>query len=113
MFTLSIGLKFVFRGQIIGKVAKYPHVGDYRQFVDELDEKEFLSLRLIAAELRNHYVSLLLSDSNYIRLAFFPQCIADIIHFSKTSYTNFAVSNLNGTFGSHLSQFFCFSVGKN
>ena len=48
---------FNFRGQIVAKVAKYPHVGDYRQFVDELDEKEFLSLRLIAAELRNHYVS--------------------------------------------------------
>lgn len=49
---------FLTRAQIIAKAAKYPHVEDYRQFVIELDEKEFLSLRLIACELRNHYSTL-------------------------------------------------------
>lgn len=30
---------------------------DYRQAVQELDEKEFITLRLCCCELRNHYVS--------------------------------------------------------
>lgn len=46
---------FLTRAQVIAKAAKYPHVEDFRQFIIELDEKQFLSLRLIAAELRNHY----------------------------------------------------------
>jgi len=54
-FLDQISKYFLTRGQIIAKAAKYPHVGDYRQFVIELDEKQLLSLRLIAAELRNHY----------------------------------------------------------
>lgn len=41
----------------MSKIAKYPHVGDYRQFVQEIDEKQLLSVRLMTAELRNHYVS--------------------------------------------------------
>uniref|UniRef100_H2YEN4 Proteasome activator PA28 C-terminal domain-containing protein n=1 Tax=Ciona savignyi TaxID=51511 RepID=H2YEN4_CIOSA len=54
-FLDQIAKYFFTRGQIVAKAAKYPHVGDYRQFINELDEKEFLSLRLIASELRNHY----------------------------------------------------------
>jgi len=54
-FLDQISKYFLTRGQIIAKAAKYPHVDDYRQFIIELDEKQFLSLRLIAAELRNHY----------------------------------------------------------
>ena len=30
---------------------------DYRQTIAEFDEKEFISLRLIIVEMRNHYVS--------------------------------------------------------
>lgn len=30
---------------------------DYRRAIQELDEKEFVTLRLVCAELRNHYVS--------------------------------------------------------
>jgi proteasome activator subunit 3 (PA28 gamma) len=37
-------------------VAKYPHVEDYRRSVQSLDEKQFVSMRFIALELRNHYV---------------------------------------------------------
>lgn len=49
---------FISRAKLISKVAKYPHIEDYRQAVRELDEKEFVSLRLICCEVRNHYASL-------------------------------------------------------
>ena len=49
---------FLARAKIVTKIAKYPHVDDFRRNVEEIDEKEFLSLRLIVAELRNHYASL-------------------------------------------------------
>lgn len=45
------------RGKLISKVAKYPHVGDYKQSVIELDEKMFMTARLVALELRNHYTT--------------------------------------------------------
>jgi len=44
------------RGELIKKVVKYPHVEDYRRSVHSLDEKQFVSLRFVALELRNHYV---------------------------------------------------------
>ncbi|XP_027200573.1 proteasome regulator gamma [Dermatophagoides pteronyssinus] len=46
------------RARIITKIAKYPHVDDFRRNVAEIDEKEFLCLRLTMVELRNHYASL-------------------------------------------------------
>ncbi|CAI9728137.1 proteasome activator complex subunit 3-like [Octopus vulgaris] len=49
---------FVTRAKLVSKVAKYPHIDDYRQSVRELDEKEYISLRLMTCELRNHYASL-------------------------------------------------------
>lgn len=36
-----------------------PHQEDYRRTVTEIDEKEYISLRLIISELRNQYVSYL------------------------------------------------------
>lgn len=45
------------RGELVKKVAKYPHVDDYRRSVQSLDEKQFVSMRFVALELRNHYVS--------------------------------------------------------
>jgi len=45
------------RGELVKKVAKYPHVEDYRRSVQSLDEKQFVSMRFIALELRNHYTS--------------------------------------------------------
>ncbi|XP_071812603.1 proteasome activator complex subunit 3-like [Apostichopus japonicus] len=50
---------FITRGKLISKVAKYPHVGDYRKGVEEIDQKEFFNLRLTCIELRNTYLSLL------------------------------------------------------
>jgi len=49
---------FLSRGKTVAKVAKYPHVEDFRRTIQEIDEKEFLSLRLVVAELRNHYATL-------------------------------------------------------
>jgi len=46
------------RGKVITKIAKYPHVEDFRQTVIEMDEKQALSIRLIALELKNHYAVL-------------------------------------------------------
>jgi len=54
----QISRYFMTRAKVISKVAKYPHVEDYRLTVKELDEKEFVSLRLVICELRNHYASL-------------------------------------------------------
>jgi len=46
------------RGKVVTKIAKYPHVEDFRRTVVELDEKQALSIRLIAVELKNHYAVL-------------------------------------------------------
>ncbi|XP_071803153.1 proteasome activator complex subunit 3-like [Asterias amurensis] len=53
----QISRYFITRAKLISKVAKYPHVEDYRRSVFETDEKEFLNLRLTCAELRNTYLS--------------------------------------------------------
>ncbi|XP_074659040.1 proteasome activator complex subunit 3-like [Tubulanus polymorphus] len=49
---------FISRAKLVSKVAKYPHIDDYRIVVKELDEKQFMTLRLTATELRNSYCSL-------------------------------------------------------
>lgn len=49
---------YMSRGKIVSKICKYPHVDDFRRTLDEIDEKEYLSLRLVVAELRNHYATL-------------------------------------------------------
>ncbi|XP_041365299.1 proteasome activator complex subunit 3-like [Gigantopelta aegis] len=54
----QISRYYITRAKIVSRVAKYPHVEDYRQAVKELDEKEFVCLRLTCCELRNHYASL-------------------------------------------------------
>ncbi|KAK2191119.1 hypothetical protein NP493_59g00003, partial [Ridgeia piscesae] len=54
----QISRYFITRGKVISKIAKYPHVEDYRRTVIELDEKEFISMRLVLCELRNQYSSL-------------------------------------------------------
>lgn len=54
----QISRYFLSRGKTVTKVAKYPHIDDFRRTIKEIDEKEFLSLRLIVAEIRNHYATL-------------------------------------------------------
>ena len=65
---------FVHRAKLCGKLAKYPHLDDYRRAIRELDEKEFITLRLVCAELRNHYVSCLLSMWLYIHYCYCGGC---------------------------------------
>lgn len=57
-FFDQISRYYISRGKLISKVAKYPHIDDYRRAVEELDEKEYLSLWLVMAEIRNRYCSL-------------------------------------------------------
>ncbi|XP_018562255.1 proteasome activator complex subunit 3 [Anoplophora glabripennis] len=57
-FFDQISRYFISRGKLISKVAKYPHIDDYRQAVQELDEKEYLSLWLVMSEIRNRYCAL-------------------------------------------------------
>lgn len=54
----QISRYYITRGKLVSKVAKYPHVEDYRRSVIEIDEKEFINLRLTCLELRNTYLSL-------------------------------------------------------
>ncbi|GCC29679.1 proteasome activator complex subunit 3 [Chiloscyllium punctatum] len=54
----QISRYYITRAKLVSKVAKYPHVEDYRRTVSEIDEKEYISLRLIVSELRNQYVTL-------------------------------------------------------
>lgn len=49
---------YISRAKIISRIAKYPHVEDYRQSIRELDEKQIVCLRLTLCEMRNHYASL-------------------------------------------------------
>jgi len=57
-FFDQISRYFITRGKIVTKVTKYPHVEDYRVTVEELDEKEYVSLKLVMCEIRNHYSTL-------------------------------------------------------
>lgn len=79
-FFDQISRYFISRAKVVSKVAKYPHIEDYRRavqvnkmrisnkillrclkrwlFLQELDEKEFLSLWLVMCEVRNRYSSL-------------------------------------------------------
>ncbi|MFH4975614.1 hypothetical protein AB6A40_002323 [Gnathostoma spinigerum] len=49
---------FVSRARLVTKVAKYPHVEDYRRAISDMDEKQFISIRLVLTEMRNHFATL-------------------------------------------------------
>lgn len=57
-FFDQISRYFISRAKVVSKVAKYPHIDDYRRAVQEMDEKEFLSLWLVLSEVRNRYCGL-------------------------------------------------------
>lgn len=57
-FFDQISRYYMSRAKLVSKVAKYPHNDDYRRTVTELDEKEYLSLRITLSEIRNHYATL-------------------------------------------------------
>eukprot|EP01087_Luapelamoeba_hula_P010401 TRINITY_DN2755_c0_g1_i2.p1 TRINITY_DN2755_c0_g1~~TRINITY_DN2755_c0_g1_i2.p1 ORF type:complete len:235 (+),score=39.98 TRINITY_DN2755_c0_g1_i2:54-758(+) len=45
---------YVTRAKLVTKVLKYPSIEDYRQSVDELDQKEYVNLRLSCLDMRNN-----------------------------------------------------------
>eukprot|EP00026_Physarum_polycephalum_P015675 Phypoly_transcript_16411.p1 GENE.Phypoly_transcript_16411~~Phypoly_transcript_16411.p1 ORF type:complete len:272 (+),score=62.49 Phypoly_transcript_16411:83-817(+) len=49
---------FVARAKLVSKVMKYPTIQDYKKSVQELDEKEYLNLKLSCLDLRNNYAIL-------------------------------------------------------
>jgi len=57
-FYEQISRYYLTRGKILSKVGKYPDIEDYQKLIGELDEKEFLSLRIVLSEIRNHYASM-------------------------------------------------------
>eukprot|EP00123_Amoebidium_parasiticum_P019524 comp26262_c0_seq1/m.47093 comp26262_c0_seq1/g.47093 ORF comp26262_c0_seq1/g.47093 comp26262_c0_seq1/m.47093 type:complete len:270 (-) comp26262_c0_seq1:60-869(-) len=54
----SITKYYVMRGKLVSKVHKYPTIRDYRMSIQELDEKEYINLRLCTQDLRNNYAIL-------------------------------------------------------
>uniref|UniRef100_A0A914CUB9 Proteasome activator complex subunit 3 n=1 Tax=Acrobeloides nanus TaxID=290746 RepID=A0A914CUB9_9BILA len=57
-FLDHMSLYFVNRARLVTKVAKYPHVDDYRRAILDMDEKQFINIRLVLMELRNHFATL-------------------------------------------------------
>jgi len=49
---------FVTRAKLVSKCLKYPGVQDYQESIMELDEKEYIDLKLAYKELRNNYAIL-------------------------------------------------------
>ncbi|CAH8821254.1 unnamed protein product [Trichobilharzia szidati] len=49
---------YVSRGKLVGKVAKFPHIEDYRECIRDMDEKQAITMRYIIMEIRNHYATL-------------------------------------------------------
>ncbi|CAL1525925.1 unnamed protein product [Lymnaea stagnalis] len=54
----QISRYYLQRARIISKIAKYPHIEDYRQSIKEFDERQMLNLQNAILEMRNHYASL-------------------------------------------------------
>lgn len=57
-FQTQIAKYFNERGDAVAKAAKQSHVGDYRQLVHELDQVQYMELRLVVLEIRNTYAVL-------------------------------------------------------
>ncbi|CAG5132362.1 unnamed protein product, partial [Candidula unifasciata] len=51
----QISRYYLQRARIISKIAKYPHIEDYRQSIKEFDERQILNLQNAILEMRNHY----------------------------------------------------------
>uniref|UniRef100_A0A914H0W3 Proteasome activator complex subunit 3 n=1 Tax=Globodera rostochiensis TaxID=31243 RepID=A0A914H0W3_GLORO len=57
-FISQISRYFASRARIATKIAKYPHVEDYRRAMLDTDEKAFINIRLVIIEMRNHFARL-------------------------------------------------------
>ncbi|XP_003741715.1 proteasome activator complex subunit 3 [Galendromus occidentalis] len=49
---------YMSRAKMIVKLAKYPHVEDYRKTIEELDEKQYMNVKLVVRELFNNYAAI-------------------------------------------------------
>ena len=49
---------YVSRAKLVSKVLKYPEIEDYKQSIRELDEKEWINMRLCISDMRNNYAIL-------------------------------------------------------
>ena len=57
------------RAKTVAKIAKYPHVDDFRQVLKEIDERQILELRIALREMKNSYASIYdLVYKNYEKL---------------------------------------------
>ncbi|KAF7259413.1 hypothetical protein EG68_02799 [Paragonimus skrjabini miyazakii] len=57
-FSCVLFRYYASRGKLIGKVAKFPHIDDYRECIRDMDEKQAITMRYIIMEIRNHYATL-------------------------------------------------------
>ena len=49
---------YLARAKLTSKVIKYPYMKDYQQALLEIDEKEYINLKVIFLDLRNNYAIL-------------------------------------------------------
>jgi len=54
----QISRYYASRGKLVSKVAKYPYIEDYQRAVEELDERQHLSMSITMHEIRNRYSTL-------------------------------------------------------
>lgn len=57
-FLEQISRYYASRGKLISKVYKYPFIDDYKSAVEELDERQYLSMSITMHEIRNRYSTL-------------------------------------------------------
>ncbi|CAG5112512.1 Oidioi.mRNA.OKI2018_I69.chr2.g6722.t1.cds [Oikopleura dioica] len=51
----QISRYYLTRGKMLSKCVKYPQIADYKRCIQELDTKQFVSLRFMLSEIRNHH----------------------------------------------------------
>jgi len=54
----QISRYYLTRGKMLSKCIKYPQIADYKRCIQELDTKQFVSLRFMLSEIRNHHCTL-------------------------------------------------------
>jgi len=60
---------YITRAKLATKVAKYPFVDDYRRSVKEIDDKQFLNMKISLNEIRNQYLLILdIVSKNYEKI---------------------------------------------
>lgn len=60
---------YITRAKLVSKVAKYPFVDDYRRSVKEIDDKQFLNMKVSLNEIRNQYLLILdVVSKNYEKI---------------------------------------------